>query len=120
MGAVGALVGGLGGLLGGSGALGTVLGLGSLAAGFLGQQKASRAADAYYNEQRRSLLAQEAEAKKQKEEMDKRARQQEQYQRDAARVEAMRSARIQQRELRGRRRGWFDDSYYGNLEDLLG
>lgn len=119
MGFVAPIVSAVGGLLS-SPVVGGILGAGSLISGIANQRRESRAAEAYYNDQRRSILNQEAEAKKLKEEADKRKRQQEQFQQEAARVEAMRAARIQQRELRGRRRGWFDDSYYGSLADLMG
>lgn len=122
----GLLAGGAAGA--GGGAIGG-LSKGSIAGGLLGASEGMKMNEAakvqkqqqeYYNQQRSLIAKQEAEVSRQSAENARRARVAQLAQQGALDLENERMGRLQQRMLRGRRRGLFDDSYYGNLNSLLG
>ena len=119
-----------GGMLAGASA-GTIGGVssGALAGGMLGAETGVKLNEAakmrqqqenYYNQQRSLIARQEANILQQKAETAKKAKIAQAAQQNALFIETERMARLQQRMLRGRRRGLFNDSYYGNLNSLLG
>ena len=74
----------------------------------------------YYNNQKSYMAQQQAEVSRQNADLARRARLTQAAQASALSIESERMARLQQRMQRGRRRGWNDDEYYGNLNLLLG
>lgn len=120
-----------GGVLNGSVGLGALGGItkGSLTGGLLGVSsgmkmneaaKLQKTQEAYYNQQRSLIAKQEADIARQSSEAAKRAKLAQVAQQGALNIETERMAKLQQRMMRGRRRGLFDDSYYGNLSSILG
>lgn len=74
----------------------------------------------YYNNQKSYMAQQQAEVARQNADLARRARLTQASQASALSIENERMARLQQRMQRGRRRGWNDEEYYGNLNTLLG
>ena len=102
---------------------------GALAGGVLGAEtgiklneaaKMKQQQENYYNQKRSLIARQEADISQQKAETAKKAKIAQAAQASALSIETERMARLQQRMLRGRRRGWNDDDYYGSLNALLG
>lgn len=119
-----------GGALAGASA-GTIGGVssGALAGGVLGAEtgiklneaaKMKQQQENYYNQQRSLIARQEADISQRNAETAKKAKIAQAAQASALSIETERMARLQQRMLRGRRRGWNDDDYYGSLNALLG
>ena len=74
----------------------------------------------FYNNQKSYMARQEAEVSRRNADLARRASAAQAAQASALSIESERMARLQQRMQRGRRRGWNDDEYYGNLNVLLG
>lgn len=119
-----------GGALAGASA-GTIGGVssGALAGGVLGAEtgiklneaaKMKQQQENYYNQKRSLIARQEADISQRNAETAKKAKIAQAAQASALSIETERMARLQQRMLRGRRRGWNDDDYYGSLNALLG
>ena len=97
------------------GAMGGMMGMKMNEAAKMRQQQEN-----YYNQQRSLIARQEADISQQKSETAKKAKIAQAAQQNALFIETERMSRLQQRMMRGRRRGLFDDEYYGNLNVLLG
>lgn len=99
--------------------------LGGAAGGYTGMKmneaaKMRQMQEQFYNNQRSYMAQQQAEVSRQNTEMRRRAASADAARRAELNIENERMARLQQRMQRGRRRGWGEDEYYGNLNTLLG
>lgn len=110
------------------GSLGTVSKsalLGGAVGGYTGMKmneaaKMRQMQEDFYNNQKSYMARQEAEVSRRNADLARRASAAQAAQASALSIESERMARLQQRMQRGRRRGWNDDEYYGNLNVLLG
>ena len=109
--------------LGGLGSVSKSALLGGAVGGYTGMKmneaaKMRQMQEDYYN--KAYMVRQEAEVSRQNAEMRRRAASIASTRRSELNIENERMARLQQRMQRGRRRGWGEDEYYGNLNTLLG
>lgn len=99
--------------------------LGGAVGGYTGMKlneaaKMRKMQEEFYNNQKSYMARQEAEVSRRNADLARRASAAQAAQASALSIESERMARLQQRMQRGRRRGWNDDEYYGNLNVLLG